>query len=258
MTDGELFRFKPEVMNHLHQHCAEYLDEYRNPNADFDKILRDAGYPEYKEPVDVKLVGSLELHIPDEKTPRYAELDATKFYQALEGMSPRYATDPSLLAYINHFYMHHYGITRWGISDDDEKAVTDIRNHWITYDGSFVSLYERNIAGRTWWIAHTSIMAAKASDGAFTTEQVLEKFVSTAEYYHRTMEWEILYNYDIMSECVFTLLNDQQKISINQYREMIGSVNREAGSKILDGIDRYRLREIVTRAARDAYESKID
>lgn len=254
MTDNTLYRFKPHVMKYLNENCDKHLDEYRDPNTDFDQLLKKHVCDDYKEPVNVNLIDSLELCIPEGKSPRHAELEAIKFYHALEGMSPRLATDSSLLAYINHFYLHDYGIKRWSISKNNRKAVTDIRNHWITRYGNFTSLYTRNIAGRTWWIAHTSLMISKASNNEFTAETILEMFVNTAEYYHRTMEWKLLYNYTIMAECVRTIIKAESKISIDQYREMISSVNREAGGKVFDALDQNVLRQIIENIAKEIYK----
>lgn len=253
MSDDTLYRFKPHVMKYLNENCDKHIDEYRDPNTNFDQLLRKNGYNDYKEPVNVSITDSLELHILEGQVPRYAELGAIKFYHALKGMSPRLATDSSLLAYINHFHLHEYGTKRWEISPDNRKAVTDIRNHWITRYGNFTHLYRQNIAGRTWWIAHTSLMLTKALDNEFTAEEILKIFVDTAEYYHRTMEWKLLYNYTIMAECVRTIIEAESKISVEQYREMISGVNREAGGKVLDALDQNALRQIVGNVAKETY-----
>ncbi len=259
MNDDMLYRFTPDALKYLYVNCSKYLDTYRNPDANFEKILQNAGFTNYREPVSVRFTRSLKLDIPNRVIPRYAELGAIEFYNVLEGMSPRLATDPSLLAYINHFYLHKYGLKRWNVSDDDKKAVKNIHQHWFSYDGKFRSICEQNLAGRTWWIAHTSLMAAHASNGMLASEQILEMFVHTAEYYHRTMQSELLSNYNIMAECLLALFNANSQLGMNsqistgQYLEMLAAVNREAGGKLLDALERSDLREIVTRVANDTY-----
>lgn len=252
MTEA-LYRLTPKALMYLDHNCSKHLDVYRNPDADFDELLTEAGYDDYKEAVEVKIDGSIVLELIEGKEPRYSELQALKFYQSLKGMSPRLATDPSIFAYINHFYLHRYGLLRWKISDDDKQAEKDIRNHWTTLGSNFSNIYERNIAGRVWWIAHTVQMAANASNGAFTAEEALGKFVSVAEYYHRTMEWEILYNYDIMAECIRSLLNESNGISIKEYRNMLSSLNREAGGRLLDALNRKDLQELVINKSKKVY-----
>ena len=245
-----LYRLKPKAFRHLEQNCERYLDAYRDPDADFDGVLRDAGYEDYREPVDVRITGPVDLGFEPGKDPRRVELGALKFYDSLDGMSPRLATDPTIFAYVNHFHLHGYGLARWGVSDDPKQAVTDIRNHWITFNGSFMGLFRQNTAGRIWWIAHTALMSARASNGGFTAAAALEKFVETTEYYNRIMEWEFLYNYDVMAECVRLLLNECEGISVANYRKILTRLNREAGGRILDALDRDQLHALVVGVAR--------
>lgn len=192
--------------------------------------------------------GRISLDPDGRSSPDRAAEMILDFYRSLDGMSPRLATDPSIFAYINHFYLHAYGLGRWGISDDDGQAERDVRNHWITRSGHFVDIYNRNTSGRAWWMAHTATMAAAASGGRFSASDALGKFIATSEYYNRTMQWEFLYNYKIMAECVHVLL-DRDRMSIADYRRMLSNLNREAGGRILDSLDPGELGRLVARAA---------
>lgn len=252
-----LYRMSPRAFAYLTKNYEKHVDLYRDPNADFDSLLRGACRGDYREPIErIRITEPIKMEPPEEGKASSADIQALRFYHSLQGMTPRLATDPSVLAYINHIYLHQYGIKRWKIPlDDDKKAAKSIYNHWITPDSDFSHMYKMNISGRTWWIAHASVMASKASEGGFTAEEALGKFVESAEYYHRSMEWEILCNYDIMAECIRSLLNESSGIQINTYRKMLYSLNLEAGGRVLDALSRDKLRELVARASKTAMES---
>lgn len=219
------------------------MDAYADPRADFGRILEENGHSDYKIPVNVTINGSLDLKDPD--NPRKAHLSdaqALEFYQTLEGMTPRLAADPRVLAYMNHFYLHDYGINRW----PQKITVEYVHRHWLTYGEP---ICQDSISGRTWWIAHTAIKAAKASGGAFTAEQALNLFSQRPEYYHRTMEYAVLRNPVLLAECVRALMHEAHGITRDGYREICMDLNRAAGAKLLDSLDRESVRAMVKRSA---------
>ncbi len=222
------------------------LEMYKDPNADFDELLSE-NIGEYSKQTDVNIAGEIKLELPDPNKPRLehmADKQALDFYRSLEGMTPRLATDPEVLAYINHFYLHEYGIRRWP-KYKNSTATAHIQNHWLTTGKSSVKIYKSSISGRTWWIAHTAIRAADASNGAFTAERALETFSNYPEYYHHSMEFEVLRNPTILAECVRALMNEAKGVNKPGYREMAREINLTAGARLLDSLEPTNIRDMI-------------
>ena len=247
----ELYKFTHDAYRWLLGHAESNAAYYKDPNADFPKLLTDNGIDEYREAAGITIKGNINLKPPSDVNinRRYeADIQALEFYDALEGMTPRMATEPEVLAYINHMYLHSYGISRWP-QRGSNTFVANIRNHWLTEARQKVGIYKASISGRTWWIAHIATVAAKASNGAFEANQILNAFVTNPEYYHRTMEYLVLRNPTIMAECARALLNEARGINRDGYIEVAREINREAGARLLDALPQQAIRKLVCRAA---------
>lgn len=247
----ELYTFTHNAYRWLLSNMENNIEYYRDPRADFAKLLQDNGIDEYRAATGITIKGSISLKPPaDENTNRrhIADSQALDFYNALEGMTPRTATEPKILAYINHIHLHEYGISRWP-QRGKSTLVSNVRNHWLTEAHKKVKIYRESISGRTWWIAHIATVAAEASNGAFDAKQALDVFTRDPEYYHRTMEYNVMRNPTVMAECVRSLLVEAQGINRDGYREMEQEINREAGARLLDTLPQSDIRALVKRAA---------
>ena len=248
MTKKEsLYRFTYEAFNTLSNNFEKYLEHYKNPDADFIKLLNENGISNYKEPIGVHIIKPIKLELIDNKPTHMADIQALDFYNSFEGMTPRLASDPRVLAYLNHFYLHKYGIARWPVSASTKPK--HMRKHWLTSSTENTDIYKSNISGRTWWIAHMAIKAAESSAGTFDAKQALKKFTESPEYYHRTMEYAILKNNTLMAEFIRALHKEAEGINRDGYRAMAMELNREAGARLIDSLDRQYLRKLVQRAA---------
>ena len=222
---------------------------YFDPYADFGSLLAENVTGDYRKPVHVT------IDVPNLKDPKeYAEnpkkrhladVQSLQFYKSFQGMTPRLATNPYLLAYINHFHLHRYGLSRWPIRPKNKDE--HIRRHWLSLGND--AKWESSISGRMWWMAHFSTRAAEASGGAFTPEQALDVFSKTPEYYHRTMDYEVLRNPTLMAECIRVLMREAQGINRDGYREIGKDLNRSGGARLLDSLDRSALRSMVKSSA---------
>ena len=246
----ELYKLTPNAFNWLSNNIENNIDLYKDPHADFAKILlKNMG--EYRELTDITITGDIKLKLPDEKISNklhLADRQALDFYNSLKGMTPRLATNPEILAYINHFYLHEYGILRWPHRKSNTQ-VAHIRDHWLTASNQTTKIRKASISGRTWWIAHLAVTAAEASNGAFDAKQALEVFVDDPEYYHRSMEYGVLYNSTVLAECVRSLRTDAKTIARNGYIEMAKEINREGGAKLLDSLGQSDIRDLIKRSA---------
>ena len=274
-SDIQLHRLNDDAFIYLTDYAIKHPDDYYDPDIDFDKILAESPCSKnYSTPINITIDTTLSLNDPLEysKSPgkrHLADNQALDFYKSLKGMTPRLASDPCILAYINHFYLHKYGITRWPINKKKQTATapeqataglagtsttvgkkeSHILLHWLTTSSQRSQIWNASISGRTWWIAHVAIKAADASGGAFTAKSALELFANKPEYYHRTMEYVVLRNPVLLAECVRALMNEARGINRNGYREIGMELNREAGARILDSLNRNDLRRLVQRSA---------
>lgn len=268
-------RLTNEAFLRLEKYAIEHPDDYYDPNTDFDKILTSlCSEKKYSKPVNITIDPTLSLNDPlmyskSHSKRHLADKQALDFHKSLIGMTPRLASDPCILAYINHFYLHKYGIQRWpisikkqatstpqqevtkptGVSTEIGKKESHILLHWLTTSSQRQQIWNASISGRTWWIAHVAIKAADASGGAFTAKDALELFANKPEYYHRTMEYVVLRHPVLLAECVRALMNEAHGINRNGYREMGMELNREAGARVLDSLPRNELRGLVKRSA---------
>ena len=245
----ELYKFTHNAFNWLASNIEANAALYEDPDADFDELLR-SNVGEYREKSGVKIGDGIRLTPPDGSTSKrhLADRQALDFYHSLEGMTARLAVNPEILSYINHFYLHRYGIERWP-RRGSTVLVQHIRDHWLTSSRQGTKMYKANIAGRTWWIAYMAILASGASNGAFEPKQALGVFARVPEYFHHSMEFAVLRNPTVMAECVRSLCTDANGINGTGYREMARELNLEAGAKLLDSLGQHDVRRMVRTSA---------
>lgn len=246
MTEREqLYRLTPAAFNILREKFSKNIGHYKNPEADFASLLtNEYQIHNYREPVEkVYITRPLRLESRGYKRPHMADIQALDFYDSFEGMGPKMASDPLLLAYINHFHLHKYGIGRWVGSNEE-----NMRKHWITKGTENKDIYQSSISGRTWWIAYMSVKAAESSAGLFDAKQALKKFTEDPEYYHRLMEFRITKNKLTLAEFMRSLLNEADGINRDGLRRAIGELNLEAGARLIDVLNRHEMRGLVKRA----------
>ena len=159
---AELRKFTHNAFHWLIDNIHDNREHYEDPNADFGKIL-NGSIGEYSEPTGITINGNIRLKPPEATSTgkrHLADHQALDFYNSLEGMTPRLATEPKILAYMNHMYLHEYGIRRWPHRESN-TFVDNIQQHWLTKASQKSSICKASISGRTWWMAH---MATKASE----------------------------------------------------------------------------------------------
>lgn len=243
-----LYRLSNEACEWLLANIEDNIEHYTNPNTEFDALLKKQFGENYRVPVEgVRMTKEVSIIPTKSEKSHLSDKQALDFYKKFEGMTPRLASDWRLFAYLSHCYLHSYGIARWPLPKTGDTAP-HIRLHWFSYS-SFRDVYERNIAGRTWWIAHVAVTVAANSGGAFSEIQALEKFAEMPESYHRTMQFAVLRNSILRAECIRALLNEAHGISREGYRKILGDLNREGGARLLDSLGRPMMRELVLRSA---------
>ena len=239
----KLYKFTYEAFMWLHDNVETNINHYKYPDANFVKLLNDNSIKDYREETDVVINGSLSMKPPKDSKRHLADHQALDFYHSLEGMTPRMASEPEVLAYINHFYLHEYGLERWPLRGK-ATLVDNIRKHWLTKSNQKTDIYKSSISGRTWWIAHFSHIAANASNGAFEPKDALNVFTTDPEYYHRIMEFRIMRYRTTMAECVRTVMKESAGVNRKGFREICGEINRDGGARIIDSLPQSDIRKL--------------
>jgi hypothetical protein len=133
-------------VNELRSNIEDNLDLYRYGN--FNYITTD--YSNYFE-CDIEILeGLFAALIPNNEN--LSEVSNSKLMlKAMGDLSPYIAKDERLWVYLTHSYLLDYARIRWGIPEDNEKAVKHIATHFFARSGRG---FERdNAASRLWWLA---------------------------------------------------------------------------------------------------------
>ena len=219
---------------------------WENPDTDFIQVMAEIGITNYREPTEVTAQEPVTLEPPPDNHRPTADRQALQFHQNLVGLTPAKASDPNLLAWVNHFTLHEYGIKRWP-HPANSSPIAHIRRHWLTENPN--DIYEASIAGRTYWIADTCLKAEHHSGGSFTAEQAIVLLSERAERYHYCMRFSFMRNPLITAEYIRALLNEAEGINRRGIMSLVRQVNREAGAKLVDALSREQCRTMIVNAA---------
>ena len=240
MTSETLYKLTQHSFNFLYENIKTHIDKYIDPYADFKKILSEND-PHYM--VDTGLrIDPPSITFYEDKNVWESDSQCLEFYRAFESLAPKSASDPLILGYINHSYLHAFGVYRWFSRVDATES--NIANHWFKTDGQ--NNRKWNTAGRLWWMGHMAIRIAELSEGRLGEKDIVSIFSETAEYYHISLDYEVLLNHKILAECLIMLKDN--KMPVSQYREVLRTINREAGARLIDSFDQSELNSLVVLA----------
>ena len=239
-----VYRLTQEAYDQLTLLADENPQVYLDPQADFESILKERGVAEYREPTTVTANRPIELKPAESGSPNTADIQALDFYRSLDGMSPRTALDVRLWAWMNHFPLHGYGLERWRRTKNTDLA-NYVKSHWL---GSISShpAWRYNTAGRTWWIAHTALKAARGSAGAFEATDALNLFANRAVFYHAPMYYNFAREPLLLGEVIRALLNEAEGMSAEKgIYALLKYLNLMGGTQALGMTPREQLRESI-------------
>ena len=222
---------------------------WEDPKTDFAKVLAENGITNYREPAGVTTLVPIILEPPPDNRRPLADQQALRFHQNLVGLTPAKASDPNLLAWLNHFVLHEYGIKRWPRAVNS-LPTNHIRRHWLTEAAN--DIYEASIAGRTYWIAETCFKAANHAGGSFTAEQAIALLSESAERYHYCMRFSFMRNPLVTAEYIRVLMNEAEGINRRGMMSLVRQINLEGGAKLIDALGRGQCRVMIVNAAEQA------
>ena len=238
-----IFRLTQEAYDQLAIVARDRPEVYLDPDTDFHQILDEIGVADYTEDTGIYSRSPIALE-PETTSPlNRADRQALDFYRALDGMTANEATDGRMWTWMTHFPLHPYSVGRWR---QQGNLTNHVGTHWFVGNESD-ALRQNNTASRTWWIAHTAIVAAKASAGAFTEEQAIEHLANNPRHYHNMMDSNFSRHPMLCAELLLALMTQAQGIKSASTDEIWKRMNLAAGTLLLDAMPRDQIRERIDR-----------
>ena len=242
-----VFRLTQEAYDQLTIVARERPEVYLDPDVDFHNVLTDVGVTDYTDDTGIFATSPIALK-PEAASPlNRADRQAIGFYHSLNGMTANAATDGLMWTWMTHFPLHSYSVGRWRRQGNLSNHV---RTHWFVGNESD-ALRQNNTASRTWWIAHTAIMAAKASAGAFTEEQAMDHLANNPRHYHNMMDSNFSRHPMLCAELLLALMTEAQGIKSASTDEIWKRMNLAAGTLLLDAMPRDQIRQRINRYVDD-------
>ena len=240
-----IMRLTTEALEALRSVAQQTPEIWQEPETDFGTLLESLNIPNYAEPTGLQALG--EIHMPSAEqynrtSKARADRYALNFHANIPGITPAHMADPQMLAWLSCFHLLEFGISRWP-TKEGANLTRHTLDHYLPESGRPVT--DASIAGRTFWVAEIAKRAA-ASGKSFTAEQVLEHFSYNPEDYHNCTAFYVMRSSTILSEYVLALMTDAQGINREGSRELARDLNRAAGARLLDSLDRKEVREIIT------------
>ena len=238
-----IFRLNQEAYDQLMIVARDRPEVYLDPDTDFHQILDEIGVADYTEDTGISSSSPITLK-PETMSPlNRADRQALAFYRSLDGMTANAATDGHMWTWMTHFPLHPYSVGRWR---HQGNLSNDVRTHWFVGNESD-ALRQNNTASRTWWIAHTAIMTAKASAGAFTEEQAMEHLANNPRHYHNMMDSNFSRHPMLCAELLLALMTEAHGIKSASTDQIWKRLNLAAGTLLLDVMPRDQIRERINR-----------
>lgn len=238
-----VFRLTQEAYDQLTIAARDYPEVYMDPGTDFHQVLSDRGVTDYTENTGIFSIRPIALE-PEVSSPlNRADRQALGFYHSLSGMTANTATDGLMWTWMTHFPLHQYSLGRWR---PQGNLSNFIRTHWFVGNETD-ALRQNNTASRTWWIAHTAVVAAKASAGAFTEEQAMEHLANNPRHYHNMMDSNFSRHPMLCAELLLALMTEAEGIKSASTDQIWKRMNLAAGTLLLDAMPRDEIRERINR-----------
>ena len=129
----EIRRFTQEAYDQLKVIAGEKPELWFDETTDFAQVLTDAGIKRPVETCGVVATEPIEIRPAEKGPPNRGDKQGLAFYRALEGVSPKVATDERMWAWIAHFVLHSYSIKRWR-RQKNTNLTRHIERHWFVDD----------------------------------------------------------------------------------------------------------------------------
>ena len=243
-TPTQIMRLTNQAMDALREKAKSQPELWQDPQTDFEQVLRELNLPNYAEPTGLVATDTISMPSADQFPTTFksrADHFALAFHRNIPGITPSHMADPQLLAWLSCFHLLEFGISRWPLRNGAD-LTRHVLYHYLPESGRPIT--DASIAGRTLWLAEIANRAASHTQ-AFTAQQAIDHFAKNPEDYHDCTAFYVMRAPVILAEYVRSLISDAQGISREGSREIARDLNRAAGARILDSLDRQEIREII-------------
>ncbi len=238
-------RLTIEAMDALRSEAQQNPQIWQSPDTDFGRVLNQLNISNYAEPTGLIAQGEITMPSAEEfnrTSKARSDRHALDFHQNIPGITPAHIADPQLLAWLSCFHLLAFGISRWPMQQ--EMNLTNyVQSHYLPESGRAIT--DASIAGRTLWVAEVASRAVDQNK-ALTSQQVVDYFSHHPAAYHNCTAYYVLRSPIVLTEYVRSLMTDAQGISREGTREIAREINRAAGARLLDSLDRKQIRDIIT------------
>ena len=233
-------------MDSLRAVAKESPKKWLDPTTDFHEVLTSLNVTDYLQDTGLRSNGPISMpsaeHLGRTSKAR-GDLTALKFRENIPDLTPAHLADPNLLAWMSCFHLLEFGISRWP-TDNISDLSRWVEQHYLAETRRPIT--DASISGRTLWLSEITRRAA-ASSSSFTAEQILQHFCDHPEDYHNcSSNYYIMRSPMILGEYVRALLTEAQGINRTGSREIARDLNRAAGARLIDALQREELREIIS------------
>ena len=240
-----IMRLTTEAMDALRSVAQQTPEIWQDPQTDFGALLESLNIPNYVEPTGLHALDEIKMPSAEQynrTSKARADRWALDFHSNIPDITPAHMADSQMLAWLSCFHLLEFGISRWPAQEGMNLARHTL-DHYLPESGRPVT--DASVAGRTLWVAEIAKRAA-ANGKSFTAEQVLEHFSHNPEDYHNCTSFYVMRSPTVLAEYVLALMTDARGINREGSRELARDLNRAAGARLLDSLDRKEVRDIIT------------
>ena len=241
-----LMRLTDAALDTLRIMAGSRPELWLDPDTDFSVELEALNLQDYLVPTRVSVAAAIFLPSADEYPDREkhkSDINAWEFAENFAELPMNMMSDPNLLAWLSHFPLHRYGISRWP-RQPNASLTNYVRRRYLPSNSTDMAQW--SVAGRPLWLVHTARKAAENSGGAFTAKEALQHFADFPEHYHICITYYVLRSNLTLSEYVRALMNEAKGISRRGARKLANTLDAEAGARLLDALTREQLRDLTS------------
>ena len=245
--DHPILRFTNEAMASLRELAQTNPSLWKDQATDFVAMLKDLGINSPTEQTALMAALPIQMPSPEEGSKRQqVDRHSLALLENIEGMTPAHMADPNLLAWMSCVPLLAFGINRWppAINHDPVKWI---HQHFLAQNGQDIT--SASVAGRCLWLPWTAKRAASQIP-TLSDRKIVEHFSIHPEQYHQCVRFQVMRSATTMSEYVLTLMTDADGVKTSGAYEIARDLNRAAGARLLDSLDKSIVRKISTESAR--------
>ena len=243
----QIMRLTAEAMDALRSMAENTPGIWQNPETNFEAVLASVNVTEYASLTGLYAQGPISMPSADQYSRTFksrADTHALAFRQNIPDITAAQMADPQILAWLSCFHLLPFGISRWAVQETS-NLTKHILQHYLPESGRPIT--DASVAGRTLWLTEIASRAANLGK-SFTPQQVIDHFAFNPEDYHNCTSYYVMRSPTVLTEYVRTMMTDAQGINREGSREVARDLNRAAGARLLDSMDRKEVREIITQS----------